>query len=287
MTASSIPLAFTAPALACDSHFHVFGTPARYPYEADNLRYTPPVAELDDYLALAATLGIQRMVFVQPSAYGQDNTCMLDAMRALDPSTRRGIVDLDENADDGVFARLDKQGVCGVRINVNPIKPTTPDFSDKIVRRIALLDARCHELGWSLDFLLPGWLTTEMLPLLRGLRSQFSIAHLGMQKASDGENARGFKGLVDLLKFGEGRCWIKLTGIYRISQQAGFDDVTPLVQALAQAAPDRLIWGSDYPHLSFAQNDSVMLFNLLARWIPDAALRQKVLVDNPAVLYGF
>jgi 2-pyrone-4,6-dicarboxylate lactonase len=287
MSASSIPVAFAAPPLACDSHFHVFGAPGRYPYEGDNLRYTPPIAELDDYLALAATLGIQRMVFVQPSAYGQDNTCMLDAMRMLDPTARRGIVDLDENADDGVFARLDEQGVCGVRINVNPIKPTTPDFSDKIVRRIALLDARCHELGWSLDFLLPGWLTTELLPLLRGLRSQFSIAHLGMQKASDGVNTPGFKGLVDLLKFGEGRCWVKLTGIYRISQQARFDDVTPLVQALAQAAPDRLIWGSDYPHLSFAQNDSVMLFNLLARWMPDAALRQKVLVDNPAVLYGF
>jgi 2-pyrone-4,6-dicarboxylate lactonase len=287
MSASSIPVAFAAPPLACDSHFHVFGAPGRYPYEGDNLRYTPPIAELDDYLALAATLGIQRMVFVQPSAYGQDNTCMLDAMRTLEPTARRGIVDLDENADDGVFARLDEQGVCGVRINVNPSKPTTPDFSDKIVRRIALLDARCHELGWSLDFLLPGWLTTELLPLLRGLRSQFSIAHLGMQKASDGVNAPGFKGLVDLLKFGEGRCWVKLTGIYRISQQARFDDVTPLVQALAQAAPDRLIWGSDYPHLSFAQNDSVMLFNLLARWMPDAALRQKVLVDNPAVLYGF
>jgi 2-pyrone-4,6-dicarboxylate lactonase len=284
---SPTPIAFETPALACDSHFHVFGAPERYPYPGEQLRYTPPVAQIDDYLELAATLGIQRMVLVQPSAYGRDNTCMLDTMQNLAPAVRRGIVDLDENAEDGEFARLDALGVCGVRINVNPIKPSAPGFSETMIRRIARLDDRCRELGWSLDFLLPGWLTTELLPVLKGLRSDFSIAHLGMNLAKDGVTTPGFKGLVDLLRHGEGRCWIKLTGTYRISTQPGFDDVTPLVQTLAQAAPDRLIWGSDYPHLSFAENDSVQLFNLLARWLPDPALRQKVLVDNPAVLYGF
>jgi predicted TIM-barrel fold metal-dependent hydrolase len=279
--------AFTAPALACDTHFHVFGPLERYPVQTAQLRYTPPVAQLDDYLELARTLGLTRMVLVQPSSYGQDNTCMLDALDSLDPAVRRGIVDIDENADDSAFTRLQAHGVCGVRINVNPVKPAAPGFSDTMVRRIALLDARCHELGWSLDFLLPAWLTTELLPVFKGLRSPFSIAHLGMNLASDGVDAPGFKGLVDLLKFGEGRAWIKLTGTYRISRQSGFGDVTPMVQALADAAPDRLIWGSDYPHLSFAENDSIELFNLLARWLPDDALRKQVLVDNPAVLYGF
>jgi predicted TIM-barrel fold metal-dependent hydrolase len=279
--------AFETPSLACDTHFHVFGTPDRYPYQAEELRYAPPVAEIDDYLELAAALGIQRMVLVQPSAYGRDNTCMLDAMQSLDPAVRRGIVDIDENANDSEFARLDALGVRGVRINVNPIKPLVPGFSETMRRRIARLDARCSELGWSLDFLLPGWLTAELLPDMKGLRSNFSVAHLGMNLARDGITTAGFTGLVDLLKHGEGRCWVKLTGTYRISTQPGFDDIAPLVQTLSQAAADRLIWGSDYPHLSFAENDTVVLFNLLARWLPDPALRQKVLVDNPATLYGF
>ncbi len=287
MHQSSTQVAFDTPTLACDTHFHVFGTPDRYPYPGEKLRYTPPVAQIDDYLDLAATLGIERMVLVQPSAYGRDNTCMLDTMQSLDPAVRKGIVDLDENADDREFARMDALGVCGVRINVNPIKPSEPGFAQTMLGRIARLDARCSELGWSLDFLLPGWLTTELLPVLKGLRSKFSIAHLGMNLARDGVAAPGFLGLVDLLKHGEERCWIKLTGTYRISTQPGFDDVTPLVQTLAQAAPDRLIWGSDYPHLSFAENDSIVLFNLLARWLPDPALRRKVLVDTPATLYGF
>ena len=198
------------------------------------------------------------MVLVQPSAYGRDNTCMLDAMQSLDPAIRRGIVDIDENADDSEFARLNALGVRGVRINVNPIKPSAPGFSETMRRRIARLDARCSELGWSLDFLLPGWLTAELLPDMKGLRSNFSVAHLGMNLARDGITTAGFTGLVDLLKHGEGRCWVKLTGTYRISTQPGFDDVTPLVQTLSQAAPDRLIWGSDYPHLSFAENDTVV-----------------------------
>lgn len=176
----STQVAFDTPALACDTHFHVFGAPDRYPHSADQLRYTPPVTPIEDYLESAAVLGIQRMVLVQPSAYGRDNTCMLDAMQRLHPAMRRGVVDLDENVADNELARLNALGVRGVRINVNPIKPPAPGFADTMLRRIARLDARCSELGWSLDFLLPGWLTAELLPVMNGLRSVFSIAHLGM-----------------------------------------------------------------------------------------------------------
>jgi 2-pyrone-4,6-dicarboxylate lactonase len=140
----------------------------RYPYAGD-LRYRPPHAPLDEYLKIAVGLGIERYVFVQPSAYGRDNACMVDAMREMGPHRCRGIVDIDENASDGALERLHAAGVRGVRVNVNPIKPAQP--------------------GWMLDFLTPGWLTRELLPTFKKLKSAFSIAHMGMFLAKD--NAAG------------------------------------------------------------------------------------------------
>ena len=114
--------AFEAPPLACDAHFHVFGPAAEYPYGTD-LRYPPPLAPLAEYRVVATRLGIERIVFVQPSAYGRDNACMLDAMREIGTANCRGIVDVDENAPDAELARMDALGVRGVRINVSPVKP--------------------------------------------------------------------------------------------------------------------------------------------------------------------
>lgn len=277
--------AVAAPPLACDSHFHVFGPAQAYPY-GDELRYAPPLAPLADYLALARTLGIERYVFVQPSAYGRDNRCMLDAMREVG-AVCRGIVDIDEDPPDAELARLDALGVRGVRINVRPVKPHEPGFAATLLPRIDRLAARCAEIGWHLDFLLPGWLTTELMPRLRALRLPFTLAHLGMHLARDGVQAPGFQQLLDLLRHGEGHCRVKLTGIYRISTAPGFDDVAPMVRALVETAPDRLIWGSDYPHLSFGENSSVALFDKLAEWVPEADARRRILVDNPAELFGF
>jgi 2-pyrone-4,6-dicarboxylate lactonase len=115
--------AFTAPALSCDSHFHVFGPAERYPYAGD-LRYVPPLAPLADYRALARRLGLVRMVFVQPSAYGRDNRCMLDAMAEAGAACR-GIVDIDETVPERELDALDAQGVRGIRINVSSVKPPT------------------------------------------------------------------------------------------------------------------------------------------------------------------
>jgi len=281
---------FRAPPLACDSHFHVFGPADRYAYGAD-LRYKPPVAPLEDYLALARRLGIERMVFVQPSAYGRDNACMLDAMRELAARSGplcRGIVDVDENVPDAELERLDAAGVRGVRINVSPVKARAPGFAATLLPRIERLEARCAEIGWQLDFLLPGWLTEELTGRLGKLKCEFTLAHMGMFLARDGAGQPGFPRLLDLLRHGEGRCWVKLTGVYRMSVAPGFADAAPLARALIEAAPDRLIWGSDYPHLSFADRvGSVELFNLLAQWAPDEATRRRILVDNPQRLFGF
>jgi len=277
---------FKAPPGSCDAHFHVFGPADRYEYGSD-IRYKPPLAPLEDYLELARHLGIERHVFVQPSAYGRNNACMLDALRAMGEKAR-GIVDIDENAPDAEFERLNRLGVRGVRVNVNPIKPPEPGFSNTMLARIERLDARCAELGWMLDFLHPGWLTQALLPAFRKLKVPYSVAHMGMFLAKDGPQQPGFRQLLDLLKHGNGRCWVKLTGVYRMSVTAGFTDADPMARALIEAAPDRLIWGSDYPHLSFADKvGSVELFNLFGRWAPDDATRRRILVDNPAALFGF
>jgi 2-pyrone-4,6-dicarboxylate lactonase len=277
---------FRAPPLACDAHFHVFGPAERYPYGAD-LRYPPPLAPLEDVLALAKKLGIERFVFVQPSAYGRDNACMLDAMRAVGTKCR-GIVDLDESVADAELDRLNALGVRGVRINVPPVKPYEGGFAAKLLPRIERLDARLAEIGWQLDFLTPGWLTAELMPTLRKLKVQYTVAHFGLFPARDGVKQKGFQDFLDLTKYGDRRCWVKLTGIYRMSTAPGFSDVQPMARALIETAPDRLIWGSDYPHLSFADKvGSIELFNLLGKWAPDEATRRRILVENPQRLYKF
>jgi predicted TIM-barrel fold metal-dependent hydrolase len=277
--------AFRAPAFSCDSHFHVFGPEERYPYGVD-LRYKPPLAPLEDYLELARHLGIERFVLVQPSAYGRDNRCMLDAMREVGPAKCRGIVDVDENAPDAELARLDAAGVRGVRVNVNPIKPPEPGFSGTMLARTERLDARCAELGWMLDFLTPGWLTRELLPAMRKLKSRFTIAHMGMFPAKEGPRQPGFREFLAFLRESD-RAWVKFTGTYRMSVAPGFADVAPMARVLIETAPGRIIWGSDYPHLSFADKvSSVELFNLLGEWA-DEPQRRKILVDNPQRLFGF
>ena len=278
---------FKSPPLGCDCHFHVFGPAGRYPY-GEELRYAPPAAPVEDYLALAKKLGLERLVFVQPSAYGRDNRCMLDAMRAVGTKKCRGIVDIDENAPDAELDRLNAVGVRGVRLNLSPVKPFETGFAAKLLPRIERLAARCAEIGWHLDFLTPGWLSAELMPTLRKLKLDFTLAHFGMFPAKDGVNQPGFRQLLELLRKGERRCWVKLTGVYRISVAKGFADAAPMARALIEAAPDRAIWGSDYPHLSFADKvGSVELWNLLGRWAPDEAVRRRVLVDNPQRLFKF
>jgi 2-pyrone-4,6-dicarboxylate lactonase len=281
--------AFTAPPLSCDSHFHVLGPAERYPYGGD-LRYAPPLAPLSEYLALARRMGIERYVFVQPSAYARDNSCLIDAMNEVTARygpVCRGVCDVDEDVADAEIERLHAIGVRGVRVNVSPVKPEETGFARTLLPRIERLDARLSGIGWSLDFLLPGWLTTELMGTMEKLKANFTIAHMGMFMAKGGPDQPGFRQLIELLR--GGRCWIKFTGVYRISRTPGFADAFPMARALIETAPDRIIWGSDYPHLTPLAGtiDSVELFNVLGQWAPDDSTRQKILVDNPRNLYGF
>jgi len=279
---------YAAPAYACDAHFHIFGSKERYPYGSD-LRYEPPYEPLEAYLKLARRLGFERFVFVQPSAYGYDNSCMFDAMRETAPASRRGIVDADEGAlTDRQLSEWHQLGVRGIRVNISPVRRPEAGLAAAMLPRIARLAAVCRELGWHLDFLTPGWLTSELMPTLRELPVEFSVAHFGLFPAKDGVDQRGFQEFLSLVSDGSGRCWVKLTGIYRFSSAPDFADVKPFAEALIARAPQQLIWGSDFPHLSFHDRvGTIQLYNTLGEWAPSPATRKLILTDNPARLFGF
>lgn len=280
---------FTLPPRACDAHFHVFGSEDRYPYDPSDLRYKPPYEPLGAYLQLARRLGFERFVFVQPSAYGMDNSCMLDGMRELGPEVSRGIVHLDEaNATDAQIADLHELGVRGVRLNISPIKKPESGFSETVRPRIERLAARLKEVGWHIDFLTPGWLISELMPTLRRLPVPFSVAHMGLYPADLGPQQKGFQEFLDLVDDGSKRCFVKLTGIYRFSTDPTFANVAPFARALIERVPRQLIWGSDFPHLSFHDRvGTIRLFNLVGEWAKDAETRRLIFVDNPQHLFSF
>ena len=281
--------AFAAPPHACDTHFHIFGPAERYPHVSSDLRYKPPFAPLADYLQIAKRIGFERFVFVQPSAYGLDNSCMLDAMAEMDVGLRRGIIHFDEvKVSDAELARWHAAGARGVRINVSPIRQPEAGLADALKPKIVRTADICRDLGWHVDFLLPGWLISELMPTLHVLPVEFSVAHMGLFPAKNGATQSGFREFLSLAGDGSKRCWVKLTGIYRFSQNPTFADVAPFAEALIATIPDQLIWGSDFPHLSFHDKvGTIQLYNKLAEWAPDAAMRRRILADNPARLFGF
>ena len=195
-------------------------------------------------------------------------------------------------AGDAELARLKAAGVVGIRFNLGPPnRPREAGLMEKHLPRLLRLDARCAEIGWQLDILSPSWLIIDMLDVYRKLKSNFTLAHFGMFLARDGAKQPGLLKMTEFLRDGRdgpGHCYMKLTAPYRMASEPKFEDSTVIAQALIEAVPDHVIWGSDYPYLSNAHRvNSIDLFDLVAQWMPDAAIRQKVLVDNPARLFGF
>ena len=254
-----------------------------------DLRYRPPEAPLDAYMALAQRLGFERFVFVQPSPTVSTIAAMLDAMRQIGTARCRGVVDLDETATEpATLQEWHRLGVRGIRVNVSPVRKPEPGLADAMRPRIRRLGALAAGLGWHLDCLTRAGWCTELLDEMRALPVDFSVAHLGLFPAADGVKQPGFQEFLALVGAAPRRCWVKLTGVYRMATGPDFADAAPMARALIAAAPDRIIWGSDYPHLSFHDKvGSVQLLNLLAQWAPDEATRRRILVDNPAALFGF
>jgi predicted TIM-barrel fold metal-dependent hydrolase len=267
-----------------DTHVHVFEpgyalSPAR--------GYTPPYSKLADLKHLHAMLGIERVVFTQPSVYGIDNSAILDGMKALNretPNRARAIVALDMNFTDKQLAALDQAGVRGVRLNTDNKGGMPIAFDD-----IPELSARIRPFGWHLEFLFPGKDILELMPLFRSVSVPMSIAHFAYQPASAGVNAPGFQALLELVS--AGNTWVKISGANRVSRGdlPPYDDVMPMARALVSAGPGRVMWGTDWPHPNkyVANPNDADLVDAFGEWVGDQRLREHIMVDTPAAFYRF
>jgi 2-pyrone-4,6-dicarboxylate lactonase len=269
---------------AIDTHVHVFER--GYPLSPAR-GYNPPVSTLGDLRQLHATLGIERVVFTQPSVYGIDNSAILDAMAALNretPGRARAVIAVDLNIQEDDIAKLDQAGVRGIRLNTDNKGGMPIAFSD-----IPQLSARIRPFGWHLEFLFPGKDILELMPVFRSLTIPMSIAHFAYQPASAGVKAAGFQALLELAR--EGNCWIKISGANRVSRGdlPPYDDVAPMAHALIEAGPGRILWGTDWPHPNkyLANPNDGDLVDAFGDWVTDESMRRRILVDNPAAFYRF
>ena len=271
---------FTVPPGACDAHMHVFGPAERYSHVAKP-HYTLPDGKLEHYLQLMPVLGIQRFVIVQPSFYGTDNACLLDALNKAG-NIARGVVMFEPDVSDADLDRFHQAGVRAVRLDLfkrarEPLA-TLQDY----VRQTA---ARVARLGWHLQFYVPGYVVRELIPFLATLEVDFVIDHMGYMLEEDGLKPADFAALLALTR--SGRAWLKLSGPYRIAKNKGYEAVEHIARQIVDAAPGRAIWGSDWPHIPNSQRDTGELLNLMPLWAPDERTRRQILVENPARLFGF
>jgi predicted TIM-barrel fold metal-dependent hydrolase len=288
------PVGFRVPPGACDCHVHVFGTAAEFPF-VDKRGYTPPPASAGDLLTLQNALSLSRVVIVQPSVYGTDNSCTLDGMRRLGPERARGVAVIDAKTTAAQLKDMHAAGVRGVRVNLE-----TGGVSDPAISRRNLNAAirRVAPLGWHVQV----YTRLSVVEAVHGdvMKSDVPVVfdHFGGAQAAGGTDQPGFAALLDLVR--AGKAYVKVSGHYRSSVKApAFDDVAPLARALIAANSDRIVWGTDWPHPhhadagkeseitpSFDIDDGLALAQL-PRWAPTAATRRKILVDNPARLYDF
>ena len=286
---------FELPAGACDCHTHIHGDPAKFPF-FDGRVYTPELASPEEMSALHKALHIERVVIVTPSVYGTDNSATLFGMMARG-ATARGIAVIDDKTPEAELDSMNKAGFRGIRINL-----ATGGIADPKVGRPRFLAAveRVKNRNWHIQ-LYTG------LPMISALKDSFAASpvplvfdHFGGAVAALGVEQPGFADLLDLVK--SGKAYVKISGAYRASKLGpDYADAAPLARALIAANPERIIWGTDWPHpdsssvpgrkptdiAPLQQIDDGRLLNQLPVWAPDAAIRNKILVDNPARLYGF
>jgi 2-pyrone-4,6-dicarboxylate lactonase len=268
---------FALPPGSCDAHFHVFEP--GYPHVPDPL-YTFPEATLEQYLRLAQVLGIDRMVLVQPSYYATDNSLLLDVLDKAGSSRCRGVVQIEEGIPETELDLFHEAGVRAIRLDLFARAAWPLEDLVAYIRRMA---ARARPRGWGLQFYTPGTVVRDLLPFFGDFEDTFVIDHMGYMLEADGLTDRDFDRLLDVLK--QGNCWIKLSGPYRIAKTKPLSYVEPIARALVAARPDRLIWGSDWPHLPDGQRDTGEILNLLADWAPDEQDRHRILVESPQALF--
>jgi predicted TIM-barrel fold metal-dependent hydrolase len=268
---------FGAPAGTTDCHHYVYDP--RYPVVSRYISH-PEEANPDDYRGLMRRLGIARHVVVQPSTYGTDNRAMLDALKTFGTEAR-GVAVIAATTSDAELKQLDGLGVRGARINFAPAGPIKPAMIEPLARRI-------EPLGWHIE--LNAWARdlAAMTPFLEHLPTPVTLDHFGHIPEPEGASDPLYAQVLRLVD--KGKTWVKLAAPYDASKVGapGYADSSALAHAYVKAAPERLIWGTNWPHPGEnAKPDDAQIFDLLADWAPDAAVRHRILVDNPQVLYGF
>lgn len=276
------PTRLNLPAGACDAHCHVFGPADIFPF-APERTYTPPDSGFEDLVRAHDRLGLDRGVVVQASCHGYDNSAMVTALRR-GCGRFAGVAMIDETADQSALADLHEAGVRGVRFNfVRHLGARIDlDLLWGVVDRIA-------PLGWHLDLHFDADDLSRHRDMFDRLPIPFIIDHMGRVSAADGPAQGPFLFLLGLLA-GNERAWVKISGAERVtaSTTPAYDDVIPFVRELVATAPERVLWGTDWPHPNVrVMPDDGDLVDLLAQSIPDGSIRDRILVDNPAVLYDF
>jgi predicted TIM-barrel fold metal-dependent hydrolase len=291
----STAVAFDVPAGACDCHTHIHGDPARFPFFPGRV-YTPALALPEEMTALHRALRVERVVIVTPSVYGTDNSATLYGMRARG-ATARGVAVIDDATPEAQLDAMDQAGVRGIRINL-----ATAGIDDPAVGRQRLRAAieRMTDRRWHVQVYASPGLIPAITDLVAASPVPVVFDHFGGAQAELGLEQPGFAELVDLVR--SGQAYVKISGAYRASSRApDYGDVVPLARALIAANPDRIVWGTDWPHpdartrpggkptdvIPLLPIDDGRLLNQLPVWAPDPAIRQKILVTNPARLYGF
>jgi predicted TIM-barrel fold metal-dependent hydrolase len=270
--------AFKLPPQATDAHCHVFGPGNVFPY-APNRRYTPDDAPKEMLKALHDHLGLTRAVIVQASCHGSDNRAMLDAL-AWQPELYRGVAIIDGNTPPAEIPVMHRAGVRGARFNFVKHLGGAPDMAvfENVLRRI-------KPLGWHVVLHVDAPDIVPLSDMMRKLTLPFVIDHMGRVPAKDGVDQKPLEALLDLAKLD--RCWIKVSGSERIDMPP-YDKAVPIARKIVEALPDRVLWGTDFPHPnSTHEADEADLVDLLPKIAPDPVLQKKLLVDNPAKLYGY
>ena len=274
------PPRFAAPAGACDCHAHVFGPPAKFPYVAER-SFTPPDALVADYLAMLDTVGFERGVIVHGSVHGTDNEVSRRAI-AHEPDRLRGVAVVDASFSPDQIAALDAGGFRGTRMSTT-VKGG-PGFGN--LEAIARLVAphRWHLVVHTMQ----SAELVDLAPRLLSTGLDIVVDHIGRVLPAEGVGSPGFRQLLALLE--TGRCWVKISGQSRVSAEGyPWADTLPLVRGVIACRPDRVLWGSDWPHPNYyteMPNDGDLV-DAFAEWVPDPDLQRAILVDNPAALYGF
>ncbi|HEY4068338.1 MAG TPA: amidohydrolase family protein [Burkholderiaceae bacterium] len=282
------PLSAPLPHGACDSHAHVFGPYETFPLE-DDRSYTPPVNSVERYIAHLDRFGLARGVLVTASASGKDNRVVVDALQQH-PQRLRGIVVASPEVGDAQLDDWHAAGVRGVRANLFRRDGHAVYRNGIGLEALEALAPRLRERGWHAQIWVHAPDLPELAPRLLDLDVPLVVDHMGRMSAARGIHDVGFQQLCRWLA--EGRAWTKISGADRNTASGPpYADIDAFAGALLAANPERVVWGSDWPHINYFEQrevpDDGALLNLLERWMPDAKLRHRVLVDNPAALYDF